>query len=1133
MATPGGPPPVLRAQPQQQVDDDQERKILTQQVTQAFYHLEHAQKEYMGQTAVEGKAHKTDDQDAHLNSRTAHRRPGPGGHSEAFLCRSGSDRGGSLGGFKLEFTGGYITFIPELSVLFLACLLPVLALSGKNVLTTLLVGMVATYSLDYMNQRKSALASVWICVCAVWVGLYLSNTRLLLSSWLNAFIVLDITLYLLLLAVCATVQFKWLQLQNPELALASERMLLGLSPLVCLPLIFSGFVSFMGSQMAPIGLAGIMCLLHSSFYTLRKSAFKEALTPAAKPEEFINGKLEAFIFTALTLLAPSYLHIVINHKDILTSLNLLTIVTLVAIPALYLFYKPERNLWFLYNNACSPDKTAKDDILQLHTVRKVILAGSYLAVLHWLIYRVAFGRFAHLFSGVRPPFNVILISVSAYFASAVLYFGTDLAQSKQTGFDRAVKWTAVMVCMIVAAVAFTYAAGMPPFIVTCSALSSACLTSFCLEPKNVNNYLIFALVAFISLTWWMYQSFSFLVMDLTILGGAEKISLPQLSVYILWLFLIQSVIFPLGLNHGTAPFYISLIQQVCALTIVEHILYSQPENLYPAVAVFGTSLWGLYFVNTMEDNKKISRAQAAVLQGMYVAKAYLFWMCTTLPAPGSELHDYDYGSYTLFATFLFVVILVANATLLHYEKKEKKRRSTTANLAGVNVFCSVAIAFASRHSIVLALLELLTGDPPEIKIGRLLGLCILYAGLLQLPMANLLPRSHSQPMKICHGFLLAGALIALLDPVLEGTGEESTEIDIYEAPAWAGYVGVLSIGAVGATLLNAVVLPDTTAVRIAWWGAVSVGSGVSFTALFIPYATFHSYLLVSLVFVLVVLCIDFTHYNANAQKEESNAVWGLYTGALLTLLAALFDVQWRIPEAFDRNMQFEVANLRQNAILSLSIGLNLILAALIKLKLSDRPVLRPRNVSRMDSLRDNIGDGTHFGLLGNICVVQAYVSILILRSDVGSTGPGFPVMASALLLLMHDDGWMINRISDPEQMCRYVPPMVASLISLTYRVAVSELPTLLNRSPVSFAFQLTIFMLAFAIGASATYDLWIDSKSRRKQGGTDYFIVGLSAFLFIVAGTEGVRLTVIMSLIACIAPTFNDAAWTRKLASMI
>ena len=56
----------------------------------------------------------------------------------------------------------------------------------------------------------------------------------------------------------------------------------------------------------------------------------------------------------------------------------------------------------------------------------------------------------------------------------------------------------------------------------------------------------------------------------------------------------------------------TIIHQVCALTIVEHLLYSQPENLYPAVAVVATTCWGLYFVHSMECNKKIGRAQASV-----------------------------------------------------------------------------------------------------------------------------------------------------------------------------------------------------------------------------------------------------------------------------------------------------------------------------------------------------------------------------------------------------------------------------------------------------------------------------------------------------------------------------------------
>ena len=180
-----------------------------------------------------------------------------------------------------------------------------LALSGATVLTTLLAGMVASYALDYMNQRKTALLSVWLCLAAVWVGLYLNNTKLLMHSYLNVFIVADITLFLVLLGVSRPFNSNGFSSKAPEIALASERILLGLSPIVCLPLIFSSFLSFMGSQVAPVGLALIMCLLHKTFYVLKKSAFKEALTPAAKKEEFINGKLEAFLFTVLTVTLPA------------------------------------------------------------------------------------------------------------------------------------------------------------------------------------------------------------------------------------------------------------------------------------------------------------------------------------------------------------------------------------------------------------------------------------------------------------------------------------------------------------------------------------------------------------------------------------------------------------------------------------------------------------------------------------------------------------------------------------------------------------------------------------------------------------------------------------------------------------
>eukprot|EP01063_Lacrimia_lanifica_P024454 TRINITY_DN3235_c0_g1_i2.p2 TRINITY_DN3235_c0_g1~~TRINITY_DN3235_c0_g1_i2.p2 ORF type:complete len:1139 (+),score=449.40 TRINITY_DN3235_c0_g1_i2:55-3471(+) len=1104
----------------------QQEQIMTQEVSQAFYHLADAHKraQGVGEESVAGETEKAKPQ---LKAR------GAAARTNNYMSRSGQPT--AMGGFKLEFTSGYITFIPELTALFLSCLLPILAVSGRGVLAMLLVGVLASYMFDYTNQKHMALGSVWVCVAAVWAGLFATNYASLNNgSWLNVYIVLNISVYLFLLGLFATIQFRWLQVQYPEVALATERVLLGLPPIACLPLLFSTLVSMAGSQVAPFAYAAVMCGLHRGFYTLRRSAFKEALAPEAKWEEYINGRMEAFFFTVATAVLPCLTFVLTNRAESWVDMRFLfNAGALVAAPLMYLFYDPH-SLWFLYGDAYAERRDSNNDHWSVRGARGTVLGVSYSLLLHWLIYRVAFGRFAYLFAGVSPPWNVVLITLGAYAGSVVLYFAVDLAENRQETAGRAMKWTAVLLFSILAAAAVTYAAGMPRFFICCASLSASCLVNFTLDPRNVNNYVLFVCTTLVVLMWWMYHSFSFIHMELPILGGTEYISIPQLAVYILWLYIIQCTLFPLGMApSGDKAFFVGLLQQVCALAVVEHILYSQTENFYPGLAVLGTTCWGIYFSSTLHHNKRLQKTQCSVLVGLYVAKLYLFTMVTALPDQDSELFKAAYGQYSLVLGFFFAAVLVAIGVQLHWERQEKMRRSSFATLTQLYVFAAVMVAYLSKDSVVLALMELTTGDG-EVLTGRLLGLVAVFAGILQFPLTTVLPPSQTRPAKICQGFIVIGALIALLDPQLEGGGEaESLDMDVYEPPLWVPYVGILAVVGVGVTLLGVVALPENSALRIAWWTAVALGCGMSFTAGFIPYPTWHSYLLISLVFGLVVLCIDFTHYSVSAQAESSNSVWGFYSGALVTLLASLVDAQWRVPEAFDPNLRAETSTQRQNSILCLTIGINLVLAALIKLKLTDRPALRPRTLAKLDSLRDAQGDGSHFGLLANICAVQAYLSLIMLRNDIGSTSPSFYVMIAPLLLLMHDDGLVFYNISDPDQLSRYVPPMLTSLAALSWRVMWAELPMLINRSPAGFAMQLTVFLLSVAIGASAAYDMWIDSGERRKEGGTDAVVVGTVTVLLLLAGTESIRLIAGVTLIACVLPVFNDSAWAKKLSAVL
>ena len=498
-----------------------QQQVMEQEVDQAIHHLIDSHKQAMGGDVIPTLTKEKPDDTTVINRHQQQEAT-----QQEYMSRSG--RTVSNEGFKVEFTAGYLNFIPRLSILLFTCLLPVLAICGRNVLGTLLVGIIATYMFDYTNCRQLALISVWCCVGSVWLGLYFSNVTLLMMSWLNVFILLNSTFYLFIVGLFATIQFKWLQMQAPELALVIERLLFGLSPIVCLPLLFATIVTFFGSQLAAFVLATVMCALHHCFYTLHNSSFKQALTADAVPENYINGRLEAAVFTTGVVVMPMLLQAVIHYKEPISALYILNLLTLLAVPILYLFYDTRTRLWFLHLNPFSKNYKDSDDILNLSLMRIVLLIGAYLLILHWVVYRVVFGRFAHLFTKIAPPYNIVLVCIAAYAGSIVIYWSVKLVESKEiTQFQRASRWCGILACSIVAATTFTTAVGMPRFMVCCSALAAASLTSFCLEPKNINNFLTFAAATFIMITAWMYQSFSFLQVNLSILGGAETISLSQ------------------------------------------------------------------------------------------------------------------------------------------------------------------------------------------------------------------------------------------------------------------------------------------------------------------------------------------------------------------------------------------------------------------------------------------------------------------------------------------------------------------------------------------------------------------------------------------------------------------------------
>ena len=485
-------------------------------------------------------------------------------------------------------------------------------------------------------------------------------------------------------------------------------------------------------------------------------------------------------------------------------------------------------------------------------------------------------------------------------------------------------------------------------------------------------------------------------------------------------------------------------------------------------------------------------------------------MVTTLPDKESELYDHDNTEYSLMVTHMMCAVMCSIVMQLYYERLQKKRRTKTGPAGFVYMICAVAVAMLSRNSIVLALLELLTQDG-EVSSGRLIGLSLMYAGILSLPMSALVP-SGSVFRRVTAGILFVGAVIAFLDP--STTEDSSLEVGVYTPPFWAIYIGILAIIAWAITLLGGFsALPDSGPVRMLWWGVVSLSCSMSYCGLFYPYPTLLVFISVTAVFSLVALGVDLVHYNLSAQDEDSNSVWGAYTCALVSMLVTLVSAQYFIPEEFDAFLHYEIIMQRQDAVLVLSVGVNLLTAGLLKLKLVESPVLIPKSVERVQSMREKLHSGTHFGLLSNVAIIQVFITLLVLKVDFGVHDKVLPVLMSPLFLLMSDDGFIFVGLNNPEHPIRYFTPFVASILSILYPICMDELPQLLNRSVMTFSIQGSICAITISIACGIALDLFEDPTTRRQSGrtGKPYSIIALVVFFFL-SWTEAIRILVCIVL---------------------
>ena len=302
-------------------------------------------------------------------------------------------------------------YIARIAIALIPCAAFLLDLGGTAVLATLTVGLMVSYILDSLNFKPAAFFSVWLSLLFSQFAFFFSATTSLRQSFnslpltlLSAFLCAQSNF---LIGVWSSLQFKWIQIENPSIVLTLERLLFASVPFAAASLFTWATVSAVGMSNAAYYLMAFNCIFYwlysipriSSFASKNDAKYHGGEVP---DDNLILGPLESCFHTLTLLFFPLVFHIASHYSVIFSSAAAIAdLFLLFFIPFLFQLYASTRGaLWWITKN---PN--------QLHSIRVVNGAVALVVVVICLEFRVvfhSFGRYIH----VPAPLSYLLVTVT-------------------------------------------------------------------------------------------------------------------------------------------------------------------------------------------------------------------------------------------------------------------------------------------------------------------------------------------------------------------------------------------------------------------------------------------------------------------------------------------------------------------------------------------------------------------------------------------------------------------------------------------------------------------------------------------------------------------------------------------------
>ncbi|KEG11536.1 hypothetical protein DQ04_02521020 [Trypanosoma grayi] len=1063
----------------------------------------------------------------------------------------------------LEFVTGPPKYVWRVTLLLALGLFGAIPLMSSFALTVLLTGCIVTYLADFAGYRRGSVLAIIGTTALFGLSLFLSNLHASFSSVGPLCMVLSVLGLLITAAMAAFLHFHWMQVTFPELICLMERCVLGVTPLLSLPSLLSTVTAFVGSRHAPAWFLVGMCVLHYYFYGPLESSFvmqrrrvrgNRTLSEGKSGDpdrdndetEMVpyraNERAEAIVFTVLLLFLPVLLYVSFQSDWATAAIpNILNALGMLCGPVVYLSWSPRRSMWFLL-----PEKQTLQDRLEcdplgvqdaVSTHRKPFLFLSVVVVLHWAIYRLLHSRYRFLFNGVPPPFNGVCLALGMYAGIYAVYQIKVLLDADERGENilefKYMKRRAFLVgAAALSSVLVAIAAGLPGAFIILLVLCVSSVNFFLLDRTNSGPMVSFTVFSSLLLMWWMYRMFSFIVVDLHVLGESTTVPTPVVAMSVLWCYMLSCIAFTVSFLTNKTPLLVTLFVHSLQVAWVEHVLYSQKEeSVYPAAYVLLTSVVGVLLASRLYKNETLNISQAALIAASYIAKLLTFVVEVTgsyYLADSDESSNKRYHAVEITLVWWAALFVGYVVVLFELERGRQMRSSHAKRLTALFIVGAVGITACTARNFQRAVYEVLTQSrlAQASSMHVIFGSALVFFSVLTYPFfaRNTVPFAFLHHLKtLTRGSLAVGVILLITQPTRITEHENVFEYDFIDEDfcRYCSAAGMMLL--VAGRLLPMKSLHFI--LRAVYWFITTGCLSVGLSMYLLPVPTFFLICGVCGFVYFTLLSIDIAHYR-KMSSNEGWIVYGISVCFMVFTLVVLGRVDVREYASGNPLLMWEIYTMGRKRLLSVTSVTSLFTAIVLKFRLSGKALL-PGALPLTQEVQEQAG------LMVNYATILAVTALTTLNVWCGGNEPGLHVTTSLFLLLLVDDGVLFSELGRGH--FRYFPSLAYVVgilwLCLLYDAYASGLTVLGGYLQAMWSIICAAPVLPSHV--SLLLLLWFG----RKRGGTPLsgvlVFVALDVLCLLLSTRKIIQWMAIVGVFGQSARLFEAQFWKRRLEMIL